>query len=183
MATLRSRRRHYVFVLFRVFSFFFLALSQRSQIGCLPYFYTWCGPSADLKCRSQMYCMRLAENTGRKNDVKNRHLSTIAQLCRAVSSQLRHLSTIGRNLLSSNISSTYPHNVVRPTNGWDQFGSLGHPCKFQLVSRLGSVTAQHSSSGRQPNFAALNRGRHLYSAGQTSRWALGPHSSCNFCSS
>ena len=50
--------------------------------------------------------------------------------------------------------------------------SLGHPCKFQRFSRLGSVTARHSSSGRQPNFAALNRGRHLYSAGQPSRWAL-----------
>jgi len=50
--------------------------------------------------------------------------------------------------------------------------SLGHPCKFQRVSRLGSVTAQHSSSGRQPNFAALNTGRHLYSEGRPSRWAL-----------
>jgi len=49
---------------------------------------------------------------------------------------------------------------------------LGHPCKFQQVSRLGSVTAWHSSSGRQPNFAALNRGRHLYSAGRPSRWAF-----------
>ena len=29
-----------------------------------------------------------------------------------------------------------------------------------------------SSSGRQPNFAALNRGRHLCSAGRPSRWAL-----------
>jgi len=28
------------------------------------------------------------------------------------------------------------------------------------------------SSGHQPNFAALNRGRHLYSAGRPSRWAL-----------
>jgi len=50
--------------------------------------------------------------------------------------------------------------------------SLGHPCTFQWVSRLGSVTARHSSSGRQPNFAALNRGRHLHSAGRPSRWAL-----------
>jgi len=43
------------------------------------------------------------------------------------------------------------------------------PCKFQRVSRLGSVTA---STERQPNFAALNRGRHLCSAGRPSRWAL-----------
>jgi len=27
----------------------------------------------------------------------------------------------------------------RSTNGWDRFGSLGHPSKFQRVSRLGSV--------------------------------------------
>jgi len=39
-------------------------------------------------------------------------------------------------------------------------------------SYIGSVTARHSSSGHQPNFAALSRGRHLYSAGQPSRWAL-----------
>ena len=32
--------------------------------------------------------------------------------------------------------------------------------------------AWHCSSGRQPNFAALNRGRRLYSAGWPSRWAL-----------
>ena len=49
---------------------------------------------------------------------------------------------------------------------------MGHPCTFQRVSHLGSVTARHSSIGRQPNFAALNRGRHLYSAGRPSRWAL-----------
>jgi len=56
--------------------------------------------------------MWLAENTGRKNVAKNRHLGTIPQLCWAISSQLRHVSTIGKNLLSSNISSTCPHNMV-----------------------------------------------------------------------
>jgi len=33
-------------------------------------------------------------------------------------------------------------------------------------------TARHSSSGRQSNFAAFNRGRHLYWSGRPSRWAL-----------
>jgi len=121
--------------------------------------------------------MRLAVNAGPKKVAKNRHLGTIPQLCRAISSQLRHASTIGKNLLSSNIASTWPHNMVnfggnRPSSGRDRFVSLGHPCKFQLVSRLGSVTARHSSSGRSPNFAALNRGRHLCSAGRPSRWAM-----------
>ena len=45
-------------------------------------------------------------------DAKNRHFGTIAQLCRAVSSQLRHVSTIGKNLLSNSISPTCPHNMV-----------------------------------------------------------------------
>jgi len=53
---------------------------------------TWCGPSANLECRSDTYCTRLSENTGRKN----RHLATVAQVCRAISSQLRHVSTIGK---------------------------------------------------------------------------------------
>ena len=35
-----------------------------------------------------------------------------------------------------------------------------------------------SSSGRQPNFGALNRGRHLCLAGRPSRWALAHISSC-----
>jgi len=43
---------------------------------------------------------------------KNCHLGTIAQLCWAISSQLWHVSTIGKKLLSSNISSTCPHKVV-----------------------------------------------------------------------
>ena len=38
-------------------------------------------------------------------------------------------------------------------------------------SYIGSVTARHSSSGRQPNFVALSRGRHPYSTGRPSRWA------------
>jgi len=38
----------------------------------------------------------LAANTGRKKVAKNRHLSTVAQVRRAISSQLRHISTIGK---------------------------------------------------------------------------------------
>jgi len=70
------------------------------------------GPSANLECRSEMCCMRLAGNAGPKKSPKNRHLGTITQLCRAISSQLRHVSTMGKKLLSSNISSTCPHNMV-----------------------------------------------------------------------
>jgi len=43
------------------FLLFFLAYSQPSQIGCLPYFHTWCGLSANLACMFEMYCKGLAE--------------------------------------------------------------------------------------------------------------------------
>jgi len=66
------------------------------------------------------------------------------------------------------------YDELRPTNGRYRLACLGHPIIFQRLSRLGSVSAQHSGSGRQPNFAALNRGRQLYS----SRWASAHISSC-----
>jgi len=47
-----------------------------------------------------------------QNSPKIRHLLNIAQLCRAVSSQLRHVSTIEKNLLNINISSTCSHDMV-----------------------------------------------------------------------
>ena len=104
---------HYIFFLWSLFSIFFylfflLAYSQPSPIGCLPYFDTWCGLSANLECRSETCCTRLAGNKGRKKSPKIRHLRTIAQPWRAISSQL----TIGKKLLNSNISSTCPHNMA-----------------------------------------------------------------------
>jgi len=99
-----------------------------------------------------MCCMRLAGNTGCKNNAKNCHLRTIAQLCRPVSSQLRHVSTIGKKLVKQqyvlHMSSQY--GKLWLTNGWDRFGSLGHPSKFQ---HLAFVTAATSLTGGQPNFA------------------------------
>jgi len=42
---------------------------------------------------------------------------------------------------------------LRPTKGWDRFGSFGHPNKFQRLSRLGFVNAATSLTEGQPNFA------------------------------
>jgi len=36
------------------------------------------------------------------------------------------------------------YDQLRLTSGWDLLASLGHPCKFQPVLRLGSITARHS---------------------------------------
>jgi len=115
---------------FFIFCFFsFLAYSQRSQSGCLPYFDTWRDLSANLECRFEMCCTRLAGNTGRKDDAKNRHLGTIAQLCQAISLQLRHISTVGKKLVKQqyvlHIAAQY--GELRLTSGWDRFREFGAP--------------------------------------------------------
>ena len=86
------------------------------------------------------------------------------------------------NLLSSDTASSCPLNMVNvgPLAAEIDPVVWGTPANFNWVSRLGSVTARHCRCGRQPNFAALNTGRHLYSAGRPSRWALANISS-SFC--
>jgi len=49
------------------------------------------------------------------------------------------------------------YGELRPTCGWDRLTSLGYPCKFQLVSCLGSITARHLVVGVSQT-AVLNRG-------------------------
>jgi len=124
--------------------------------------------AARWKYRTQKWC---------KKSLSCQYFTTIL-------SQLRHVSTIRKKLVKQQylIHRSLQYGEFRRTSGWDRFVSLGHPCKFQRVLRLGSVTAQHSSIWRQPNFAALNRGRHLYSAGRPSRWALAHISSCTWFS-
>jgi len=78
MATLRSRCGHSILRRLCFFFLFFFAYSQRSQIGCLPYFHTWCSLSANSERRSEMCCTRFAANTGRKNYAKNRKKSPSA---------------------------------------------------------------------------------------------------------
>jgi len=97
---------------FLLSSSFFLACCQPSQIGCLPYFHTWCDLSANLGCRSETCCMRVAENTGRKTSPKNSlsaHHRTIFSGCTFATKE-----NIGsrKKLFNSNISSTCPHNMV-----------------------------------------------------------------------
>ena len=133
-------------------------------------------PSANLECRSEMWCTAYGslEMQDTKKSAKICHQRTIAQLCWALSLQLRHILIIGKKLVKQqclpHMSSQY--GELPPTNGWELLASLGHPNKFQWVSHLGSITAWHSSSGRQPNFEVLNRGCYLYLGGWPSCWTL-----------
>jgi len=96
-------------------SFFFLSFFSSPNLSghTLDVYHTWCGLSANLRCRFETCCTRLTGHAVCKKVATNHHLGTIAQICRAISSQLRHVSTIGKkNLLSSDMSSRCPHNMV-----------------------------------------------------------------------
>ena len=84
---------------------------------------------------------RLAENAGPKKVAKNRHLGTTAQLCPAISSQPRHISTIGKNLLSCNMSSRCPHNVVNIGPLTTEIGPVvwGTPANFSWFHILAAL--------------------------------------------
>jgi len=106
----------------------------------------------------------------RKKSPSGHHPTTLSGCIFATKACIDNRKKIVKQQYVLHVSPQY--SELGSTSGWDPFGSLGYPGKFQWVSRLGSVTERHSASGRQPNFAALNRGRHLYSAGRPSRWAL-----------
>jgi len=116
-----------------------------------------------------MCCTRLAENTGCKNDAKNRYLSTIAQLCRAISSQLRHISTIGKKLVKQQylLHMILQYGELRPTSGWDLFVSLGCPANFNRFRVLASNRYCSDVAQRKPTklctmFGCLLRGYTIY---------------------
>ena len=121
-----------------------------------------------LKCRTQ-------------KSPKSRHLRTIVQLYRAISSQLNTYRQSEKNFLSSNMSSIGLHNMVN-------FGPLaaeiglpvwGTPANFNGFYVLAALL-HGSRVERESNFEALNRGRHLCSVGRPSDWALAHISSSFF---
>ena len=136
MATLCNRAGHHIlpvvssFFLPSFLSFFlsfYLSFSFPRLISAaadwmsaiLPHMVWHCGLSANLRCRSETRCMRLAENAERKKSQKNRHMGTIAQLCRAISSQLRHVSTIGKKLVTQQylLYMSPQYGELQPTSG------------------------------------------------------------------
>jgi len=92
------------------FFLFFLAYFQPSQIGCLSYFHTWCGHSSNLGCRSETCCTRLGGNIQdakiAKNSPSEHHRTVLSGYIFAP------IDNRKENLLSSNISSTCPDNMV-----------------------------------------------------------------------
>ena len=113
MAALCNRAGHYIFALW------FLLLSSSFFTHLLSSVAGWMSTilvhmvwpySANLECRSEMCCTRLAENAGPKKSPKIRGLGTSAQLSPAVSLQPRHVCR--QSETNANVSPTCPHNMV-----------------------------------------------------------------------
>ena len=71
--------------------------------------HTWCGLSANLECKSEMCCTQLAGYAGRKKSPSGHHPTTLSGYIFATKACIDNGK---KNLLSSNISSTCPYNMV-----------------------------------------------------------------------
>ena len=91
--------------------------------------------------------------------IKMRHLGTIVQLCRTISLQLRHVSTIGKNLLNSNTSSTRSHNVTNfgPLTAEIGLGVWGTPANFNRFLVLASLLQRRRSPEANQTLHMLGR--------------------------
>ena len=113
------------------------------------------------KCRTQKIA---------KNSLSGHHRTTLSGYIFATKA---HIDNRKRNLLNSNISPTYPCNMVNFILLAAEIVSLvlGTPANFNGFHVLEALL-HGTLVWRQPDFAASSRGRHLYSAGRPSRWEL-----------
>ena len=111
---------------------------------------------------------------------KIRHMGTIAQLCPVISSQLRHVSTIGKKLAKQqyllHMSSQY--GELQLTNGLDPFGSLGHPGKFQQVRVLAALLHDTLVVGVSQSAALYRRLPPIFGRAAITL-SIGPRYSCD----
>jgi len=134
------------------------------------------GPSANLECRSEMCCTWLAANAGPKKIAIWHCRTTFSGYIFATKAHVDSL----KKLVKQQYLSTCPHNMVNfgPLAAeivslvWGTPGNFNEFCILAALL-LGTLVVGVSQT------AALNRGRHLYSAGRPSRWALAHISS--FC--
>ena len=85
-------------------------------------------------------CRKHRTQRSRQKSLSGHHRTTLSGYIFATK---RHVSTIGKKLVKQQcaVHMSPQYGELRPTSGWDRLTSLGYPCKFQLLSHLGSVTA------------------------------------------
>ena len=125
MAALWNRAGHYIFALWFLLSFFFF-LSFPRRISAIadwiiPYFHTWRGLSANLRCRSETCCTWVADNTGCKKIAKNspsgHHRTTLSGYICATKARIdNQKKKLVKQQYLPNMSLQY--GELRPTSSW-----------------------------------------------------------------
>ena len=113
MVALWNRADHYIFILWFLLSFFFFFFLAFSQ------------PSQKVT----------------KKSPSGHHRTTLPGYIFTTEAHMDNRKKLVKQQYVFHTSSQY--GELRPTRGWDWSGSFRHPCKFQRLSRLGSVTAWH----------------------------------------
>jgi len=95
-----------------------------------------------------------------KKSPSGHHPTTLSGYIFATKARIDSQKTVVKQQYLLHTSSQY--GKLRPTNGWDRFGSLGHPSsKFQRLSRLGVVTYCSDVAQRRPTKRCTMFGRLL----------------------
>ena len=107
---------------------FFPRLISAAADWMSAYFHTWCGLSANLRCRSETCCTRLTENTERKKSPKIAIWApshNFVGLYLRKKGMYRQPEKLIKQQYLLHMSPRYGER--RPTSGWDRYGRFGHP--------------------------------------------------------
>ena len=123
-----------------------LTYSQRSQIGCPPYFHTMCP-----YCKFRMHIWNVLHAARWKYRMQKIVICiTLSRYIFATKALLTIRKKPVKQQYLLHMSLQYE---LWPTNGWDQLACFGHPSKFQGFWRFAFAAAPTSLDGGQPNFA------------------------------
>jgi len=151
MAVLWNRTCHYIFVLWFLSSFSSFFSSPNLSSGRLDVYHTstpWCGPSANLVCRSEMCCTRPAVNAGPKNRPKFPICAPSHNFVKLYLRNWRMYRQSDKNLLNSSISPTCPYNMVNDGSLAAEIISLFRdtPANFNRFRVLASLLQRRRST-------------------------------------
>jgi len=140
-----NRADHYIFAL-RFLSFLYLIFFPRLISATADWMSTILRHMMWPQCEFRMQVWNVLQAACWKYRTqkwckKNRHLSTIARICRAISSQLRHVSSIGKKLVKQQylLQMSLQYGELLPSDGWDRLAGLGHPVLFQRYHVLAAL--------------------------------------------
>ena len=173
MAALWNRAGHYIFVLWFVLLSICLLLFFSGLFSVVADWISTILPHM-VGYRSETCCTRLTGTAGRKKSPKIRHMRTIAQLCRAISSQLRHVLTIGKKLVKQQylLHMSPQYGELGPLTAEICWWIWGSPANFNRLSVLAASLHGSVVVGVSQTLWNWTESGPLYAAGRPSRWAL-----------